>query len=90
MSCYIVTFQAAALQTRQAVREHLKTYGTYCAIHNTCWAVVTDKTAKEIRDEVGVLLKPTDRLFVVRSGTEGAWRNVVGATTAGDWLKRNL
>jgi hypothetical protein len=90
MSCYIVTFQAKELSTRQKIRQHLSTYDSYCAIHNTCWAVVTEKKAKEVRDEIGAITEPGDRLFIVRSGTEGAWRHVVGSTKTSDWLKRNL
>jgi len=90
MTCYIVTFQAKELATRQSIRERLKSYGSYCAIHNTCWAVVTDVKAAQLRDQIKELLQPGDRLFIVRSGTEGAWRNVLGGTTSNEWLKRNL
>jgi len=90
MSCYIVSFQGKELETRQKIRAHLKTFPSYCALNNTCWAVVTDLKAKEIRDQVAALLQPGDRLFVVRSGTEGAWRNVLGSSSSSDWLKRNL
>lgn len=90
MSCYIITFQAALLETRQSIREYLKSYGSYCAIHNTCWAIVTDKKAAVLRDEIAKLVKPGDRVFVVRSGTEAAWRNIAGTVKTSDWLKRNL
>ena len=73
MSCYIISFQSKERETRQNIRPLLKTYQSYCAITNTCWAVVTDLKAKQIRDQIGELLQPGDRLFVVRSGTEGAW-----------------
>lgn len=90
MSCYIVSFQAKELSTRQALREQLKTYPGYCPINNTCWAVVSDKKAVDIREHLKQFLQTGDRVFVVRSGTEGAWRNVVGGTTASEWLKKNL
>ena len=90
MSCYIVSFQAKELTTRQALRERLKTYPSYCAINNTCWAIVTDQKSAEIRDHLKDLLQTGDRIFVVRSGTEGAWRNAAGGVTANEWLKENL
>lgn len=90
MSSYIVTFQAKELETRKKIREALRTYEGYCALHNTCWVVVTDLKAKAIRDQIGELVEPGDRIFVVRSGTEGAWRNVLNSTSSNDWLKRNL
>jgi hypothetical protein len=42
-----------------------------------------------IRDIIGKLLESTDRLFVVRSGTEAAWKRALGAD-ADDWLKEHL
>jgi len=90
MSCYIVSFQAKELETRQALRKMLQTYPGHCAIHNTCWAIVTDRKATEIRDHLKDVLLMGDRLFVVRSGTEGAWRNAAGGTAANEWLKKYL
>jgi hypothetical protein len=90
MSCYIVSFQGKELETREKIRTLLKTYKSYCALNNTCWAVVTDLKAKTIRDQVAELLQAGDRVFVVRSGTEGAWRNVLGGPVSSEWLKKNL
>lgn len=90
MSCYIVTFQAKELETRQRIRAQLKTYPSYCPLHNTCWAIVTDEKAVDVRDALKSLLQAGDRLFVIRSGTEGAWRNVLGSTNSSAWLKKNL
>ena len=89
MTCYIVAFQAGLETTRQKVRELLKTYGTYCPIDDTCWAIVTDKKATEIRDHLKTAVGSGDRIFVVRSGTEGAWWNAI-STKHTDWLKQHL
>jgi len=51
------------------------------------WAVVSDKTAKDVRDHILSNLAQGDRLMVVRSGTEAAWSN---AEASIDWLKKNL
>lgn len=90
MSSYLVTFQAKELQTREKIREFLKTFDSYCAVHNTCWVISTDLKAKQIRDKVGEIIQPGDRLLVLRSGTEGAWRNVLGGAASSEWLKENL
>jgi hypothetical protein len=89
MACYIVSFQAKELAVRQRLRELLKGYGTYCPINNTCWAIVTDKKAAEVRNHLITALKAGDRVFVVRSGTEAAWRGMPTAQQ-GDWLKKHL
>ena len=57
MSCYIVTFDVADSTARSAVEEHLKKeYGAFCPIHEHCWAIVTDKSASQIRDGLTPLI----------------------------------
>ena len=89
MSCYIVTFEVAASAARSAVKGRLKEYGKFCPIHEHCWAIVTDKSAAQIRDSLTPLIAKTDRTFVIRSGTEAAWINTYGQKNT-DWLKKNL
>jgi len=89
MTCYIVSFQAKELAVRQRLREALRTYPKYCPINNTCWAVVADKKASEIRDDLTPHLKLGDRVFVIRSGTEAAWRSAISPKHS-EWLKKNL
>jgi hypothetical protein len=89
MSCYVVTFEVAAPAARSAVKDRLKKYGTFCPIHEHCWAIVTNDSAVQVRDSITPLIAPTDRVFVVRSGTEAAWSNAYGQKNT-DWLKKNL
>jgi len=89
MTCYIISFQIKQLSVRHRLREQLKTYSKYCPINNTCWAIVSDLKAKELRDELGDLLETGDRVFVIRSGTEAAWRGIIGPKNS-EWLKNNL
>jgi len=89
MSCYIVTFEVATAQAREAVQTKLKTYSGFCPIHSTCWAILTDQKSENIRDLLMPVCGPTDRIFVVRSGTEAAWANLYGQANT-DWLKKNL
>ena len=89
MHCYIVSFQARQRVTRDALRERMKTYSSYCPINATCWALMSDKKAAEVRDDLKIALERGDRIFVVRSGTEAAWRNSISQSHS-DWLKKNL
>jgi len=89
MACYIVTFQTASETSRQKVIEKLKSYQYYCPIHDNCWAILTDQSAANIRDAVITVMSTGERLFVIRSGTEGAWLNTYGNDNS-DWLKKNL
>ena len=89
MTTYIVTFEVSSDETRQKLRSLLKAYGGYCPIHKYCWAIRTDKKAKEIRDNLSQALQSGDRIFVIRSGTEAAWRNSYGELN-NTWLKEKL
>lgn len=88
-NCYVVTWELADAATRRRLVEELKSWGYFCPIHRNAWAVVTGKSASTIRDELRVLIETNDRLFVIRSGTEAAWRNSYGEKNDA-WLKKWL
>jgi len=83
MSTYIVSFDIDDAVRKAAFKEKLKSYATYCPINNHCWAIVTDKKAIEMA------LLATDRMFVIRSGTEAAWVNPFAEANT-EWLKKYL
>jgi hypothetical protein len=85
-SCYIISYDVAGGKNYQII-DAIKSYGTWAHITESTWAVVTVKTHKEIRDELYKVLPAGSRLFVVRTGSVAAWRNV---TCKNEWLKRNL
>ena len=89
MACFIVSFELQDSVRKGPLREGLMSFGGYCPINNTCWAITTNKTPKQIRDHLTTLVGPKDRIFVVRSGTAAAWRNSLGPDYD-EWLKKYL
>ncbi|HRH95221.1 MAG TPA: hypothetical protein PLB55_04770 [Prosthecobacter sp.] len=89
MTCYIVTFETKSEVSRQRVKDRLKQFGRFCPIHKYCWAILTEQSAKEVRDEVAKSIDTGERIFVIRSGTEAAWKNSFGEKNNA-WLKKNL
>lgn len=89
MTCYIVTFEVSDGAARKRVHEQLRKYSGYCPVHEACWAILSDHTAVHVRDEIAAVLGDEGRLFVVRSGTEAAWKNSYGLKHD-EWLKKNL
>lgn len=67
--------------------EYFKAYGTWAKITESTWAIVTEKRATELRDEIVELLPSESRVFVIKSGSIGAWRNTIGRS---EWLKKHL
>jgi hypothetical protein len=89
MTCYIAAFEVADAANKAKLKERLKAYGIYCPINDNCWAIVTSQTAAQVRDNLMAVIPTTDKIFVVKSGVEAAWRNVYGQKNA-DWLKERL
>lgn len=85
--CYIINYDLRKQKDYESLYAAIRSYGTYVRILKSCWAIVTTKSAKEVRDHLGQYMDSDDGLFVVKSGTEAAWRNV---ECSNDWLKTNL
>jgi hypothetical protein len=88
-SAYIVSFELATPTAVTALLEGIKSYGFYCPINSTCWAIKTDHSAVTILNRLSALVGANDRIFVIRSGTEAAWHNSYGAKHD-SWLQAQL
>ena len=89
MSCYVVAFEVPTDAARQQLTTKLKGFGAYCPVTEHCWAILSDKSATQIRDSLTANLPEGSRIFVVRSGTAAAWKNSFGPPND-EWLKKNL
>lgn len=88
MACYIISYDLLAPgRDYKSLNAAIKSYGTWAKITESLWAVVTEDKATAIRDKLSAHLDPNDRLFVVKSGTEAAWRKVICRS---EWLKEHL
>lgn len=88
MASYIVSYD---LQTPgrnyEALYQALRSYTRWARVNNSVWAIVTESTAVQVRDHLLQFIDSNDRIFVVRSGAEAAWRNSI---CKNEWLKENL
>ena len=85
--CYIISYDMAKGGDYDELIEAIKEYNTWAHITESTWAVVTEESHNEIRDNLGQFLPKGSRLFVLKSGSSGAWRNVICRS---EWLKENL
>ena len=83
----IISFSAPKGTDFSKLFAALKAYKTWAKITRNTWAIVTEKKASEVRDEVIKLLPKDSRTIVVKSGSVAAWRNVICSS---EWLKKNL
>ncbi len=86
-NCYIINYDLRNKRDYESLYEAIKSYGTNNKILESCWAIVTTKSAEEVRDHLKGVMDSDDGLFVVKSGTEAAWRNV---DCTHKWLKDHL
>jgi hypothetical protein len=71
------------------LRDHIKkTYPTYWAHLDSTFIVVTNKSAKEIRDDLLRLLDDNDELLVAGASGVGAWHGI--DENGGNWLRKHL
>lgn len=88
MAAYLISYDLLKQgQNYTGLYDAIKSYGGWAHVNQSVWIVVTDKTAVEIRDHLKAKVDSNDRLFVIRSGTEGAWQNAI---CSNEWLKNNL
>lgn len=85
--CYIISYDMAKGGDYDALFDAFKSYDSWAHITESTWAVVTEKKAKEVREHLNGYLPKGSRLFVVKSGVEAAWSNVI---CRNEWLKKNL
>jgi hypothetical protein len=87
MPCYIISYDVRVGGDYEPLYAAIKSYGTWAHITQSTWAIVTDTSPTAVRDRLAGLLSPQDRLFVIKSGTGAAWRNVMSNS---EWLKKYL
>jgi len=87
MACYIISYDVQKDVEYEKLYSLIKSYGTWAKINKSTWAVVTNKTAVEVRDDVLTVLSEGDSLFVIKSGSAAAWINV---ECRSEWLKKFL
>ena len=87
MTCYIISYDLRKNRDYESLYAAIKSYSTWARITESTWAVVTSKSAVEIRDHIAGVIDSDDRLFVVKSGVEAAWLNT---RCNNKWLRDNL
>ena len=87
MPCYIISLELKGRRDYEQLYSALKDFGTWARITESTWAIVTSDTAKELREHLMGFLAEEDRIFIVKSGVEAAWKHV---RCKNEWLKKHL
>jgi hypothetical protein len=87
MNCYIITYDLRFGGNYTSLHNAIKTYGTWAKITESTWAVVTQQSAIALRDNLLKYIDNNDRLFVIKSGGEAAWINIM---CNNEWLQKHI
>jgi len=86
MACYIIDYDLRSDRNYEDLYKEIKKY-KWAHILESSWAIVTNESAKDVRDKLLKCIDQDDGLFVLHSGREAAWGNVL---CSDKWLKDNL
>lgn len=88
MATYIISYDLRKPgRDYEDLYDAIKSYGAWAHITESTWGVVTTRSAVQVRDHLTKHLDSNDGIFVLKSGGEAAWRNVI---CKNKWLKDNL
>jgi CRISPR/Cas system-associated endoribonuclease Cas2 len=88
MATYIVSYDLVKPgRNYEDLYNAIRSYGNWGKVNESVWAIVTATTAAQVRDNLSKYMDANDRIFVVKSGSEAAWRNAI---CKNEWLKENL
>ncbi len=87
MACYIISYDLVNERDYERLYEAIKSYDNWAKITESTWAVVTNKSAKEIREHLVNHMDGNDKIIVIKSGGEAAWKN---STCSNEWLQKYL
>lgn len=71
----------------ETLYEYFKSFGTWASITDSLWAIKTQKTVTEIRDEIKMIVPNESSLFITKSSGVAAWSNV---NCSSKWLKEHF
>ena len=92
MKVYQINYDLRKQRNYDELYKKIKAYGTWRRPLKSCWLIVSEKTAAQIRDDLSQVMDHDDGLLVTRLNSEAAWRKLDDdkdkATT--DWLKKYI
>lgn len=84
---YIISYDMLGDGDYDSLIKHIKEYRYWAHITESTWAVLSTKSAVEIRDDIKNFLTDGSRLIVVQSANVAALDNTI---CSNEWLKKNV
>lgn len=71
-----------------ALYQQIRSCGAWCHVHESLWLVNTTRTASEIRDHVGMVLKQRDQILTIDVSGRPWATNYRNEQTS--WMRQNM
>ena len=89
MPAYVITYDLSAPgRDYNNLYGLIRSYGTWAAITESSWIVVTSQSSVQIRDYLMPAIDSNDKLFVGGPISQAAWNGL--SQEVSDWLKNNI
>lgn len=86
--CYIICYDLCNPgRNYEGLYSAIKQYTHWGKLTESTWAIVTNETSVQVRDNLKMQIDNNDRLIVIRTGKEAAWTKVLASD---EWVKTNL
>ncbi|MCC5853706.1 MAG: hypothetical protein JJU30_12765 [Alkalimonas sp.] len=88
MKVYQINYDLRNQRNYQDLIIKIKSYGNWAKPLESCWLIVTEQSATQIRDTLASVMDNDDGLLVTRLQSEAAWRHL--GSNLNSWLKEQL
>ena len=82
---YVVSYDLRIQRDYSKLSEALRKFPNWGRVTESTWLVSTTWAAKQVADYLVQHMDSDDRLFVIETTNDAAWRNVICET---DWLRK--
>ena len=92
MKVYQINYDLRKQRNYDELYKKIKAYGPWCRPLKSCWIIVSDNTAVQIRDDLKQVMDNDDGLLVTKLNPEAAWVNLDSDkdNSMTDWLKKYI
>ena len=92
MKVYQINYDLRKQRNYDELYKKIKAYGTWCRPLKSCWMIVSEKTAEQVRNDLRQAMDNDDGLLVTRLQQEAAWVNLDSDkdNSMTDWLKKYI
>lgn len=88
MKTYIINYDLRQQRNYQVLYDVIQTHTRWAHVLESTWAIESNKTAAQIRDELSLYIDHDDGIIVTSAAGDAAWIGLQNSVS--DWLKQSI